>query len=97
MSEPLYIEGGPYKSYPLKLEANRVTFVSIETTTSIEMVNLDRVGHFWVRFDGKPAEIRKPDNFVVFLARRYRVNTKMCTVSMISEHEVWVTVEGGPY
>jgi hypothetical protein len=97
MPEPLHIEGGPYLSYPVRLEAGRATFVSIKVVGAIEVVNLDRVGMIWVRFDGKPAEVAVPNNYVVLLSRRFKLNVNVCTVCLISEHQVFLTIEGGPY
>jgi hypothetical protein len=97
MSEPLHIEGGPYLSYPVRLEAGRATFVSIKVVGAIEVVNLDRVGMIWVRLDGEPAEVAVPNNYVVFLSRRFKLNVNTCNVCVISDHEAWITVEGGPY
>jgi hypothetical protein len=97
MQDPLHVEGGPYLTYPIKLGAGRATFILMKTYGALEVVNLDRVGMIWVRFDGQTAEARKPDNYVVFLSRRYTVKNATTRVCLFSEHEVWVTVEGGPY
>lgn len=97
MPEPLYVKGGPYNAYPVQLKARQPTYISIRSTGSIECVNLDRKGRFWARLDGQEAEPLKPNNFVVFLSRRFSTNNSSRTICLYAEQDVWVTVEGTSY
>lgn len=97
MPDPLRIPNGPYLAYPVQLKAMQPTYIQIKSTGNIEVVNLDRKGMIWVRLDGIETEIRKPNNFVVFLSRRFPTNNAVRWVCMLSEVDRWVTVEGASY
>lgn len=96
MPDPLTIDG-VWNSYPIHLKAGQVTYVTIKAVTAIEVVNIDRVGMLWCRLDGKTPEPYKPNNFVVFLSRRFVTNAATRKVALYCAFDRWVSVEGQAY